>query len=58
MQLHLDGRYSPLTYLRLRILAIRKGRRLVELIDLSMVDIALLLLVTDSTGILTAWRAP
>jgi hypothetical protein len=58
MQLHLDGRYSPLTCLRLRILAVRKGRRHLELIDISMVDIALPLLVTDSTGILTAWRAP
>jgi hypothetical protein len=54
MQLRLDSRYSPLTYLRLRILAIGKRRRLLELVAVSMVDIAILLLVTDGTGILAA----
>jgi hypothetical protein len=54
MQLHLGGRYGPLTYLPLKVLAIRKRRRLLELTSLLMVDIALSLLVTDSTGILVA----
>jgi hypothetical protein len=56
VQLHLDGWYSPLTYLRLRILVLRKRRRLLELIGISMVDIAPHLLVTDDTGILAAWQ--
>jgi hypothetical protein len=54
MQLHLDGRYSPLTYLRLKVLAIRKRKRLLELTSISMVYIALSLLVTGGTGILAA----
>jgi hypothetical protein len=52
MQFHLDGRYSPLTYLRLKVLAVRKKEE--ELPNISMVDIALPLLVTDSPGILAA----
>jgi hypothetical protein len=54
MQLYLGSRYSPLTYLRLKVLAVRTRRRLLELISLLIVDIALSLLVTDSTGILAA----
>jgi hypothetical protein len=54
MQLHLGGSYSPLDYLRLKVLAVRKRRRLLELTSLLMVDIALSLLVTHSTGILVA----
>jgi hypothetical protein len=54
MQLHLDGKYSPLSYLRLRILAVRKRRRLLELISISIVDLALPLFVTDGTSTLVA----
>jgi hypothetical protein len=43
-----------LTYLRLNIPAVRKGRRLLALAGISMVDIAISLLVTDGTGILAA----
>jgi hypothetical protein len=45
-----------LTYLCLRILVLRKRKRLLELISISMVDIAPPILVTDSTGILAAWQ--